>query len=299
MSPLLAIYMNERGRDSWGVAGANQDGVICVEHRLGSILDSFQEFNLNGPIYHCRAASVGDVKLENCHPFVCHADERSVVGLHNGHIRNHLDLRKKYERFKHAVDSNHIFSHIAEGKSVADLEGWGAIAWYEWAKDKPTEPSLHLARFNSEFLHIAKLRTGELVFASTKRSIEIAIQMCSAELQYFYKIEPNINYQVVNGVLHRHGAMPFGKDPVHIPISQSFRPNQGSSNVQNFRTEYSTRNGRTVKTIAFGYCAMKGCFEKVNSDQVVCDKCMEKLESEYLGENDLGRAAYSRWQAGS
>lgn len=71
---------------------------------------------------HTRAPTTGKIAKENSHPF----EFGNIVGAHNGIIHNHEQLNRQYDR-KFEVDSMHIFAHMAEGKELSDLRGYGAI----------------------------------------------------------------------------------------------------------------------------------------------------------------------------
>src|SRR5579863_1852053 len=158
MTPSLAIAMEMRGHDSWGVT----DGDFIFKEAK-AITEGFQDFELEGPIYHTRAASVGGVSQRNAHPFDVTSVDVREVGIHNGHIHNYQHLKEKYKRKDLQVDSEHIFHHLAEGLPLDDIHGWGAVAWFMRKGNR-------VRRFMSKFgawdnLHIAKMADGTLVFA--------------------------------------------------------------------------------------------------------------------------------------
>lgn len=166
MLPWLAKEMEGRGKDSWG--GTNGFDEI---KKIGRIRDSWEFPRWQQAIYHTRNASTGEVSIPNQHPFKFAAPDGYVIGVHNGIVSNHEALNRKHSR-DFAVDSMHLFANLAEGRSMEEIEGWGALAWFEVVNTKPT---LKFARFNMDSLTIARLPDGAVVFASTKTALEEAI----------------------------------------------------------------------------------------------------------------------------
>ena len=220
MVPFLALEMEFRGRDSWGAT----DGTRSVR-RLGCITNTWWDaapevLAWERGIFHTRGASTGSVTLANAHPFqFTLRDEaggvvRDVIGVHNGIVSNHENLAKKYNRSSE-VDSMHIFQHLAEGKETEEIHGWGNIAWYTSDEEFPSG-TLRLLRFNSEALHVAKLTTGEIVFASVAESITRAAGLVGSGVRKFYNIHPETVYRVEISVenewvlFERNVKMQFG-----------------------------------------------------------------------------------------
>ena len=217
MAPFLAFDMSKRGRDSWGATNGWN-----THKELGSITKTFHvpDWVADGPvIFHTRGASVGEVNIPNAHPFQfpMKADEGEeighVVGVHNGAITNHIELATKYSR-NFAVDSMHPFAHLAEGRKMTDINGWGALAWfqvtYEDAKAK-----LYLCRFNMPELHVFQTddKDGVVIFASTAMACLLAAEMAGVAL-IEYKCDPEILYFVEDkdgkDVFMRGPVMTFG-----------------------------------------------------------------------------------------
>jgi predicted glutamine amidotransferase len=202
MSPILALAMEERGKDSWSATNG-----VDTYKQLGPISDTFGQFWPSPEfaawpraIFHTRAASRGAVTIPNQHPFdYTHDDEtgvfiRRVIGIHNGCINPHDELNKKYDRTCE-VDSMHIFKHIAEGRDVGEIGGWGAIAWYEYTPDDP-DGTLFLTRFNMTSLSVIQLETGEVVFASTGTSLVRAANIAGAKIKATYQIDDDKVFSV-------------------------------------------------------------------------------------------------------
>ncbi len=139
----LARYNDERGGDSWGIMGLDR-GEARVIRGIGELTDNAYELcEFNTLFAHTRFATHGEPSIKNAHPFKI----GKLLGAHNGVIRNHEQLNEKYGR-NFEVDSMHIFAHINEGRSLKDLEGYGAIEWI-----RRSEPNK---------IYISKLLGGEL-----------------------------------------------------------------------------------------------------------------------------------------
>src|SRR6185369_5475907 len=91
MTPTLAICMEQRGDHSWGVT----DGE-AIYKRKGSIIDTFEDCDFDGPVDHTRMATVGVVSDRNAHPFR-YEGKYIVTGVHNGHISNYAALKERYK----------------------------------------------------------------------------------------------------------------------------------------------------------------------------------------------------------
>src|ERR1700734_3632924 len=152
MMPYLLWSIEDRGRDSWGAT----DGTDCVKV-LGPVTSSFERhadhvLGWDRAIFHTRAASTGEVTVENQHPFrfvrggtidpegnIIDTPEdpwlKTVVGIHNGIVSNHLELKNKYSRHNFDVDSMHIFRHIVDGRPMSEIYGWGNLAWYDYTPE--------------------------------------------------------------------------------------------------------------------------------------------------------------------
>lgn len=265
MTPILALAMESRGRAAWGVT----DGDFT--HRATSaISESFQELNLgakHGVIYHTRAPSCGSNIIPNTHPFEFTGPEGRIIGIHNGHIMNHEALDAKHGR-SFAVDSMHIFAHLAEGKDLAEIGGYGAIAWYQIPVEDPESRSLYLSSWNNGSLAIARLKTGEAVFASTESAIKLAARMCGAEIDTFYQVPPKERFSIeADGAVLRHGAQPWGEHPVTTPT-------HGTSWMR------GTSHG--VSDTSEALCGITRCNSRVDRTKVLwCPKCIQHYAGYY------------------
>lgn len=264
MTPTLAIAMEQRGGDSWGVTDG--DFIWKDNH---SIVDSFVDCQLDGPTYHTRAASVGAVSERNAHPF--HFEAVNIItGVHNGHLSNYMDLKRKYKRDDFEVDSEHIFAHLAEAKPVAELLGYGAVVWYEAKAFKPLERERFFSRWNTEALHFAQMRSGEIVFASTADSIKTAAILAGGEIDFFYTTQPNLRYYI------KRDAEQIGKDQLwHDKILPwGTAAVSCSPPITTGRVNWSSNMD----------CQAAGCSGRIKiPDNLVCEGCYDKLAKSTYG----------------
>lgn len=273
MAPFMAFAMEMRGSDSWGGSDGNE-----LIKRVGPIGESFEipEHWVSG-IFHTRAATVGCVSVRNAHPFEVVADGKRVIGIHNGHVSNHELIRNRYNR-DCQVDSEHIFYNLVEGKPLEELNGRGTIAWFDGQFNEDGRYRIKLARWNFGDLEVARLKSGEVVFASTKSAIEKAIRFGKTELDCFYSpLSDGFEYY-----FDINTKSPL-KDELYKGKSLGF-------SVNNFNTATST-------TYGYGYGGSRGgglsydrhkptvCFKCRDAcTTYLCKKCVELYRKEFKQE---------------
>jgi len=267
--------MEQRGDHSWGVT----DGIDIYKTK-GSIIDTFVDCDMDGPTYHTRMASVGAVSDRNAHPFTF-SDKNIITGVHNGHISNYAALKDKYGRKDAEVDSEHIFMNLAEGKPVADLTGSGAIVWYEQPADKSVPMRRYFSRFNTEAMHFAKMKSGEIVFCSTSDAIYIASQLAGGQIEHFLQTEAKKRYWIEQNPdaapgqmgLYSDITLPWGESPVYAVVTSS---------TPSYPNHSRSRGG--LHSITAGDCPARMCTDgKVGENQIVCNKCYEQLKRDIFG----------------
>lgn len=180
----LAIYNEERGKTSWGASDGKK-----IFKDIGPIGRNLYRipFKRTGVLIgHTRAATIGDTKKENAHPWrFLKANGGEVIGCQNGGVSNWDELNKKYKR-NLEVDSQQIFQHIADGLPLNEIEGWGTIVFMD-------EGSLYFSRFNGGQLSIAQLDKGGIVWSSEEYALKKALD--GAGLKHFcYEIEEGLIY---------------------------------------------------------------------------------------------------------
>lgn len=267
--PVLAAYMADRGRDSWGCTNGTN-----VYRALGSITRTFNNEYDNwdcsdGLIFHTRGASAGmGVTIDNCHPFLFSKPiddidndkaHRVVCGIHNGYISNHYALKNKYRetRSEFGVDSKHIFKHIVDDVPLSELNGSAAIAFFDTKmtfKDNPEddlihETGLYFAKLKNDALHTVVLATGELVFASTITAIEAAVCLSGQQIKSTLLTESDYLYQLgINNAtqevcLYRLKKLDFGSKPVEFAAQTQYPGGHGG----NRQVYYPENHGYAAK----------------------------------------------------
>lgn len=124
--------------DGWGIA-ALHGGIISVDKEPVSSLDSERlRKRMEGEIAesvllaHIRKASVGNVKYENCHPFVQKDSAgRTWTLIHNGTIRECPVLEPYTERQKGSTDSERILYYLVDRMSARQKAKGAALTAQE------------------------------------------------------------------------------------------------------------------------------------------------------------------------
>jgi glucosamine 6-phosphate synthetase-like amidotransferase/phosphosugar isomerase protein len=128
----LAITMETRGSKSSGIY-AIKDGkgtLLKTLKKASSWIDDedyIKLISMNNDIIigHTRLDSVGEVNLDNAHPFV----KGNIIGCHNGHVDNYKFINEDVK-----VDSEVIFqllneTHNSYTKALGRLRGTFAVSW--------------------------------------------------------------------------------------------------------------------------------------------------------------------------
>ncbi len=284
--PWLSTAMEERGKDSWGAS----DGYEIIRH-IGKITSTYGEeverfAGWEQGFIHTRGASVGSAKdIINTHPFTAtYPDGRQIIGIHNGHIGNHLDLNKTHQR-ECTVDSQHIWHHLAEGKTWEDLRGWANLAW--WAALEGDEaPTLHLARFHSVSLHVFRVEDGGMIFCSSAEPVELACRMLGQKPPLKYSIEEGVEYTFgwnAEGMVHiyKGAKLPFSPpqaNPTPAPVTSY---NYGSD----FQRGYGSGAGRHFPIAGREGILCALCSQKVSKEKAICDRCLGDIAMEFVRDN--------------
>lgn len=327
----LADEMESRGGSSWGAS----NGTTFIK-RLGAITrtidNGFRGWDDKyGLIFHTRAPSSGTGRaVEDAHPFIFSRELSNlnntvpdsilslrVTGIHNGYVAAHNTLKTKYpERKEFSVDSMHLFKHICDGNPIEEITGSGAIAWFETIcreyfdnniDNEYLSSRLFIARFDTDALHIGKLDTGEMVFASTKEAIEKAARLSDVNVTDYLTIKARTKYElvknadgvaslveleemkfgttsncygggVINGTYHAPGAtgpnFPQGQQGNH----GYWKGNGANSNAN------SNANFALVPSSEFFMCP--GCSTAIDPTvAAICDDCLSAWVGSYVNIN--------------
>lgn len=214
---LLGLYMQERGRRSWGWTDGTQ-----VVKSVGVLEDGWNAsfFGYKQAALHTRQPTTGVVSEKNAHPFKI----GDIIGMHNGIVHNHDELNKKYNR-NCDVDSEHIFHHIHDGVNLEDIRAYGAVVYWK-------DGQIYLGRFNNGDLTLVRTEAG-FFFASTRSSLEKTLRMSGlAKRAIYYKLKEDRLYKLNGDKLEKAGKLNFGsysksygtwdgKTPLTSPNSQT------------------------------------------------------------------------------
>jgi hypothetical protein len=203
MAAFLADRNDARGGDSYGFFDMENvhkglgDAGPAIHHVAGA-----KRF-----FGHTRKKTTGDVVAENSHPFTI----GELVGCHNGMVYNHSELNAKYQR-DFAVDSQHIFAHLSEGKDFSELEGYGTICWVD--RRKPNR--IYLCRMHNGELAVFGIGKDTdvvrgVVWSSNKDHAEKAMTLAGITKDdwFAYKVEEGAIYYVEGGVLYKSDDKPI------------------------------------------------------------------------------------------
>jgi hypothetical protein len=149
--------------------------------------------------------------LDNAHPFRA----GSVLLAHNGVISNHSVLNLKYDR-KHVVDSQHILSHLIEGRDFKEIEAYGAITWLDESDPEFTVRIGKLSKAGD--MHIARIEGGGVVWASTEEAVKQACKWADMTISHFYEVTEGKVYMATDGSLYVDEAHPSIE--VSAPVSK-------------------------------------------------------------------------------
>lgn len=195
----LLVVTSLRGPHSTGIYSYTPYGAYAkephrIQKRLGNAM-SFLQTDLREPVEnkmfrtmmtdlymgHCRYATVGEVTLENAHPF----DTGRLVSAHNG------TLVEKEFMHKTKTDSELMFELIEkEGiKTVLqDLSAWSAFAVSIFDKE---EEILYLARNEERTLHFAvDSKTNVMFWASEERALTFIDGRHGLDFKMIWSVNP-------------------------------------------------------------------------------------------------------------
>jgi hypothetical protein len=207
----MLLEIQSRGMDATGIAYPAPDGKFQI-HKIDQPAALFVRQRLCVPkrqttaIMHTRFATQGHESFNgNNHPIPA----GTVVGVHNGMISNDwslfMDIKKVVGRpVRQAdVDSEAIFALLGYidqpvTKSLEEIRGSAAIAWYDRAKGSDPEV-LHLARLNGSPLIICETEGGSLLFASTKAAILKGLEAGHLMPKKIREVEEGVYLTVLDG----------------------------------------------------------------------------------------------------
>jgi len=138
-------------------------------------------------IGHNRAATRGDVKTSNAHPF----QNGPVLGVHNGTVQAYAGLSPN--AFTHPVDSAHIYAAIAEdgpGIVIPKIQGSFNLIWHN-----DETGTVHMSKNDTRPYCFAKLRDSDvLIGASEKPMLKWLVARHNLEIEYCWTPEDYVEY---------------------------------------------------------------------------------------------------------
>ena len=220
---VLLRLLEVRGKDASGVAWHDGKGGTFVRKNncAGKELAKVLKDNVgNTGVVHTRWATLGSPKVEaNNHPI----DVGGVVGVHNGHCTNHIDLISKCEGYARngQVDSEAIFALIAHGPKkqllrtrLAQVQGNAALLWLR-SFDKNNR--LHAARLTSSPLWFGQTKLGSVIFASTEAILLETAKRCGLVFEYTHEMAEGSYVRVEDGVLSEMQTINLPKPKFVLP----------------------------------------------------------------------------------
>lgn len=183
----IASVIERRGEHSFGILDADTKRIMRGMDEITANATAEEIASIFGFI-HTRYATTGGRTVDNTHPF----EIGEIIGAHNGMIHNHYSLNITHKR-DCKVDSQHIFWHILENKSLEELEGYGAIEYLRDGK-------LYIGRCSGE-LACARTSLG-IVYASTSYAIQCACKQAGIEIETFYEVKDGEVYCVEKDALY-------------------------------------------------------------------------------------------------
>lgn len=190
----MLIFDQVRGFDSTGVVAVPNAAKFPLSEKDLDGPDNLWNYGQSGifdykgvskicnrvMIGHNRAATVGNITVDNAHPFTFD----QITGVHNGSLNYWYELEKDEDGNKFDVDSKALLKTIAVhgiDEAWEKFDGAASLVW--WDSDDET---LNFARNKERPMCFAYNKTGDiLLWASEAWMIEIAASRHNLELKVF------------------------------------------------------------------------------------------------------------------
>lgn len=202
----------ERGKDAWGY----YDGKVITKAageatKAFPLVDAAKCTTLLG---HTRQGTVGPKTESACaHPFRV----GPVVGMHNGMISNHSELKSKYKREQVQVDSEHIFYTLAENGDTREISGWGPFVW----TDERDPNKINFCMINSGSLSVWRVGPKDkpvgIVWSSEYKHGAMALDLARLERTVYQALISDTRYYIITNPaddkdmeLLKGDKLPFG-----------------------------------------------------------------------------------------
>lgn len=195
----LLFVTSLRGMHSTGVMGARQTKkgwTWAIEKEVlsspefiakhnESVFDSDHKCDIF--MGHCRDATVGDINIENSHPF----DTERLIGAHNGTLKEY-----RYRSDKTKTDSQMMFEEMSEKGIVPVLQDLHALSAYAISIFDKTSGQLHLARNIHRPLYVGLGTQFSLcIWGSDYHMLQLVADRGRLPVEIF-RLEPNRLYSL-------------------------------------------------------------------------------------------------------
>lgn len=211
LATALGMENRTRGTHSWGYYCINGERSWC-DRDLGPFLGNCDTISAALTFMgHTRYATVGGHTLNNCHPFAQEGQKGICIGAHNGAVRNWSELETEYPERKHfGVDSQHVFQHLADGKNMRELEGYGAATWTWVASPR----DMHVVKWNGGEFALMNINQGQrrigIVWSSDHRHLQAACNMAGLRGGTTYTVDTEREVVLSHGRFRSLEKMVFG-----------------------------------------------------------------------------------------
>lgn len=277
-----------RGKHSTGVASVGPKGDVIVRKVVGTPWEfddskSCQDVFIgqrNVLIGHNRYATKGAVNKVNAHPF----EFETVVGVHNGTLRNQYDLPNNRQFEVDSENAFHAMDELGEINTLEKIDGAYAFVW--WNKD---DNILRMAR-NSErpMFYCYTEDSKAMFFASEAWMLHVATSRENVKIAEVHEVHTCEVYDFEIPLQHSSGRELL-PNPTAVKFKEYKRPvsthvttyNRGTTSVSvSSKSNVSNINNRKVETTES---------KKINEDQPLLD---EVVEFSITGTVTYGRTSY-------
>jgi predicted glutamine amidotransferase len=132
-------------------------------------------------IGHNRAATIGNIKDKNCHPFWYKGDKtgREIVMVHNGTLNGYYNLVE--DGFRHEVDSAYAAMALANSDNIQEtlrkIKGWFVLIWWDGL-----EKTFNIARNDNRDIYFIRGKDGSMYFGSEHKMVDWLIDRNGIEI---------------------------------------------------------------------------------------------------------------------
>jgi predicted glutamine amidotransferase len=132
-------------------------------------------------IGHNRAATIGNIKDKNCHPFhyIGEKTGREIVMVHNGTLNGYYNLVDN--GFRHDVDSAYAAKALADSEDIQatlkKIKGWFVLIWWDGR-----EKTFNIARNDNRDIYFIRGKDGSMYYGSEHKMVDWLIDRNGIEL---------------------------------------------------------------------------------------------------------------------